>query len=94
MFCDTDCTFPTCGDGLTNMLFGEECDDMGESATCDDDCTAAACGDGKLNVTAGEQCEDGNMDDGDGWGNMGWDDDSHTTAARAAHSAMGRKILE
>ena len=47
---------PVCGDGIVDM--GEDCDDMGESATCDADCTTAACGDGTINMTAGELCDD------------------------------------
>ncbi len=45
-----------CGDGTTDP--GEECDDLGESATCDIDCTVAECGDGVTNSTAGEDCDD------------------------------------
>ena len=26
-YCDEDCTFPKCGDGILNILAGEECDD-------------------------------------------------------------------
>ena len=60
-----DCSLiPGCGNGVVDP--GEDCDDLGESATCDDDCTDAMCGDGLLNPTAGEECDDGNPDDGDG----------------------------
>ena len=54
-----DCTLVVCGDGATNALAGEVCDDAGESAVCDGDCTAVVCGDGNHNMTAGEQCDDG-----------------------------------
>ncbi|MFN2427647.1 MAG: DUF4215 domain-containing protein [Candidatus Binatia bacterium] len=64
--CDFDCTVPACGDGHTNIPFGETCDDSGESATCDDDCSAPSCGDGNLNEASGEICDDGNVTDGDG----------------------------
>lgn len=57
----------TCGDGVLD--FGEDCDDVGETATCDADCTTAECGDGTLNTTAGEECDDGNADPADGCNN-------------------------
>ncbi len=57
--CDSNCTFPVCGDGTLNGLAGEACDDGGESATCDADCTFAVCGDGTLNMAAGEVCDSG-----------------------------------
>jgi cysteine-rich repeat protein len=44
-----------CGNGVTDP--GEQCDDMGESATCNADCTFASCGDGKVNKTRGEDCD-------------------------------------
>ncbi|MFT6400241.1 MAG: cysteine-rich repeat protein, partial [Bradymonadia bacterium] len=66
--CDTDCTFPECGDGLLNLLAGEACDAGEETETCDTDCTLALCGDGLLNELAGEECDDGNTDPYDGCG--------------------------
>ena len=36
--CD-NCTNAVCGDGYTNPVAGEICDDEGEMATCDADCT-------------------------------------------------------
>ncbi|MCA9653258.1 MAG: MYXO-CTERM sorting domain-containing protein [Myxococcales bacterium] len=45
-----------CGDGMIDM--GEDCDDVGESATCDIDCTLPMCGDGVVNLAAGEICDD------------------------------------
>ena len=53
-----DCTDAVCGDGLTNTVAGEDCDDSGESATCDIDCTDVSCGDGVHNASAGEGCDD------------------------------------
>jgi len=64
--CDSDCSAPACGDGLTNGPAGEQCDTSGESATCDADCTNVQCGDGVINATAGEECDDGNTTSGDG----------------------------
>ena len=68
--CDLDCTPATCGDGTTNAIAGEECDDSGvQTVNCDLDCTLAACGDGTLNSAAGEACDDGNGTNGDGCDN-------------------------
>ena len=61
--CNHDCTFAHCGDGLTNVSAGEECDDGGESVTCDPDCTSPVCGDGYVNLTAGEVCDDGGAEE-------------------------------
>jgi len=47
----------TCGNGLVEA--GEECDDLGQSATCDADCSFVVCGDGTLNTSAGEACDNG-----------------------------------
>ena len=47
---------PGCGNGLIDE--GEDCDDMGESATCNADCTPAVCGDGVPNASAGEECDE------------------------------------
>ena len=41
--CDGDCTNAVCGDGYTNPVAGEICDDEGESASCDADCTDVVC---------------------------------------------------
>jgi len=40
-FCDPDCTFPQCGDGLVNPAAGEQCDDgnMINGDGCESDCT-------------------------------------------------------
>jgi len=64
--CDDDCTSVECGDGHTNTVAGEVCDENGEDASCDDDCTEPRCGDGVPNAAAGESCDDGNEDSGDG----------------------------
>jgi cysteine-rich repeat protein len=63
--CDSDCTFPVCGDGHVNPEFTnpatmakEVCDPGAmDSATCDNDCTAVSCGDGHLNHAADEECD-------------------------------------
>lgn len=67
--CDSDCTFPSCGDGFVNNSYTapasgttEECDAEGESATCNIDCTVATCGDSKTNNAAGEDCDAGGID--------------------------------
>ncbi|MCH9683792.1 MAG: hypothetical protein K0V04_20340, partial [Deltaproteobacteria bacterium] len=59
--CDANCTFATCGDGVTNMAAGEACDDAGESAMCNADCSAAMCGDGIVNTSAAEDCDGNGM---------------------------------
>jgi spore coat protein H len=59
---------PGCGDGILDLVLGEQCDDAmnGENFAdgCRDDCTANLCGDGRLDL--GEACDDGNAADGDG----------------------------
>lgn len=62
--CDSDCTAPVCGDGLTNTAAGEFCDTSGtDTSGCDaGDCSAPACGDGYFNAAAGEQCDSGGVD--------------------------------
>jgi cysteine-rich repeat protein len=55
--CDSDCTLAECGDGMLNLIAGEQCDHAGMSATCDPDCTLAECGDGVANTVAGEECD-------------------------------------
>ncbi|PKN54244.1 MAG: hypothetical protein CVU56_27610, partial [Deltaproteobacteria bacterium HGW-Deltaproteobacteria-14] len=74
--CNFDCTLKRCGDGITNFVGGERCDNgpqdppvdgqTAESATCNTDCSQAFCGDGKLNRARGEVCDDGNNTSGDG----------------------------
>jgi len=63
--CRTDCTLPSCGDGVVDT--GEECDDGNtvDGDGCSSSCVVEpACGDGVLD--AGEGCDDGNTVDGDG----------------------------
>jgi cysteine-rich repeat protein len=69
--CRTDCTCPTCGDGVTDYALGEECDDwnMMSGDGCSSAClieAAPTCGDGALDTQLGEQCDDGNNAPGDG----------------------------
>jgi cysteine-rich repeat protein len=52
----------TCGNGVIEPEFGEECDDGEQTAECDRDCTFAECGDGLRNLAAGETCEPGRTD--------------------------------
>lgn len=63
--CDADCTASACGDGTTNVLAGETCDDgnLEPNDDCTDQCLLATCGDGIVN--AGEQCDDGNLEPDD-----------------------------
>jgi cysteine-rich repeat protein len=62
--CDANCTIPLCGDGTTNLLVGEECDDMNlvNGDDCRNDCRANVCGDTFINPqsTPAEVCDDGN----------------------------------
>ncbi len=52
--CDADCTAPLCGDGVLNLLAGENCDDgnLIPSDDCPTNCQPATCGDGFLHLTA------------------------------------------
>jgi cysteine-rich repeat protein len=70
--CRSDCTLPRCGDGVTDVAHGEECDDQ-NSVRCDGcspECSlelGLACGDGLVSPGCGsEQCDDGNQISGDG----------------------------
>jgi len=56
--CNSDCTPSRCGDSITNISSGEQCDRGGvDTPTCNFDCTSAACGDGYANRDAGEDCD-------------------------------------
>jgi cysteine-rich repeat protein len=65
--CDVDCTTSSCGDGQTNPLAGEQCDDGNgsNSDACPSSCQNAVCGDGFLYAGV-EECDDDNNGDGDG----------------------------
>jgi cysteine-rich repeat protein len=62
---------PTCGDGVVQVLFGEQCDDGNndDGDGCNAVCQEEFCGDGLINNGPpggpGEQCDDGNSQDGD-----------------------------
>jgi cysteine-rich repeat protein len=80
--CRSDCTLPTCGDGVTDSGNDEACDDGNSSNSdgCLNSCELNVCGDGfrctennpasPCNSTPGpfgkEQCDDGNSKTGDG----------------------------
>jgi cysteine-rich repeat protein len=49
----------SCGDGVKQSELGEECDEMGQTATCDSDCSSVLCGDTNTNVAASEMCDFG-----------------------------------
>ncbi len=57
-----------CGDSLTDLGNGEECDDgaNGDGDGCTDSCVLEFCGDGTVNNSGSEECDDGNNVDGDG----------------------------
>ena len=78
--CDAfDCSFAECGDGYTNQIAQESCDDGNritercpddepECQVCGRDCVTVAgsfCGDGVVNEAFGEECDDGNEDNTD-----------------------------
>jgi cysteine-rich repeat protein len=68
--CSADClSDESCGNGVVDVVRGEECDDASENSdmtpdACRSDCTAAGCGDGVID--SNEVCDDGNTSDGDG----------------------------
>ena len=63
--CDDDCTFPMCGDDLTNDAAGEDCDDgNADSSDACVACKTATCGDGFVQ-TGVEACDDGDPEDDD-----------------------------
>ena len=64
--CDADCSDVICGDGYTNVLAGEECDDenLEDTDACLSTCLVASCGDG-FTQTGIEECDDGNDTDTD-----------------------------
>jgi cysteine-rich repeat protein len=63
--CDDDGTLPACGDGHTNDIAGENCDDgntTDDGNGCSSDCTHNnVCGNTRVEVM-GEQCDDGGVD--------------------------------
>ncbi len=79
--CDADCTFALCGDGTTNTVASETCDDgntdtescnYGEMncTVCEATCTSVAgvtsyCGDGATDIENNEECDDANQIDTD-----------------------------
>ena len=67
--CDNDCTLVVCGDGITNVAAGEECDDNNNdnSDACVNIgglCKNAVCGDNFVQ-TGIELCDDGNQNNND-----------------------------
>ena len=55
------CKLPKCGDTITDVGLGEECDD-GNSTNedgCDEDCKDEFCGDGIIQENIGEECDNG-----------------------------------
>jgi len=67
MMCNSDCTLSSCGDGKTNAVAGETCDDgvsNSASGACDLSCHKTYCGDNILETPNGdgqtEQCDPGN----------------------------------
>jgi cysteine-rich repeat protein len=69
--CRTNCECPACGDGVTDFVLGEQCDDL--NLVDGDGCSAScriepipSCGDGNLDIDQGEECDDGNTATGDG----------------------------
>ena len=60
--CRTDCSMPSCGDGIVDA--GEQCDlgDANGGSACRSDCSMPSCGDGI--VDAGEDCDLGDANGG------------------------------
>ncbi len=69
--CRTNCQCPACGDGVTDFVLGEQCDDDnladgdGCSSTCQNE-PITTCGNGTLDFLNGEECDDGGTDPLDG----------------------------
>ncbi|MBI4126665.1 MAG: DUF4215 domain-containing protein [Deltaproteobacteria bacterium] len=66
--CDADCTVAECGDGVTNDVRGEQCDDGIVNSdlignVCRSTCQLPRCGDGVKDEA--EACDDGNAVEGD-----------------------------
>ncbi len=62
--CRIDCTFPKCGDSITDTARGEQCDDGPNNSDlpnshCRSNCLLPKCGDGFVDSSRGEQCDDG-----------------------------------
>jgi cysteine-rich repeat protein len=57
-----------CGDGVTNVASGEQCDDgnVADGDGCSSTCQFEYCGNGYVDSANGEQCDDGNHVDTDG----------------------------
>ena len=67
--CRTDCTRPSCSDGVADDLFGESCDDGANNSDtapdgCRTDCALSSCGDNVIDTD--EECDDGNNTPDDG----------------------------
>ena len=71
--CEMTMTCTACGDGVVDMMAGEECDDgfnISDRTNCTASCKVSVCGDGlvrsdPLDGTPAEECDDGNADDTD-----------------------------
>ncbi len=51
---------PHCGNGMTEVEYGEECDDgVNDGGVCTADCRLSFCGDGLVQPQRGEACDDG-----------------------------------
>jgi cysteine-rich repeat protein len=62
--CRTDCTLPSCGDGITDPGRGEDCEPP-NVLSCDANCQEISiCGDGL--TTGDEECDDSNVTSNDG----------------------------
>lgn len=64
--CTSECTIPTCGDGIVQESNGEECDDGNskDEDSCLSTCIAATCGDGIV-WKGEEKCDDANTSNTD-----------------------------
>jgi len=59
--CDSDCTFPECGDKHINSEAGEVCDDGNTKPGdgCDAKCKSEECGNNKTETAFNEECDNG-----------------------------------
>eukprot|EP01098_Paradermamoeba_levis_P006207 TRINITY_DN2582_c0_g1_i1.p1 TRINITY_DN2582_c0_g1~~TRINITY_DN2582_c0_g1_i1.p1 ORF type:complete len:839 (-),score=304.57 TRINITY_DN2582_c0_g1_i1:204-2720(-) len=64
--CRTNARLPSCGDGVVDTQYGEECDTITATTFCRANCLTPKPADGVVDTYYGEECDDGNRRNGDG----------------------------